>query len=416
MPGPQGPKGDTGSQGNTGPQGPQGSTGPQGPAGPVPEAPTDGKQYARQSSAWSPVVSVGAASGITFTPTGNVASTDVQSAIAEVDAEKVIKAGDTMTGALVVPQGTAALPGIGTGAANTGISGSATSFNISIGGAARFLMSTSAMTPTLPFREFDGTAAAPAYSFNSNANLGIWRVGADTLGFATAGVNRLTLSTTLLTSTLPIVLPVDPATALQAATKQYVDAGDVASTTALAGKVSKAGDTMTGLLTLSGDPTATLHAATKQYVDSKASGGAYLPLAGGTLTGVLNTAQDEQNIAVAGPHSTILVGGDAQPSISFLVNGSFGANFGMAANGTFHKGGWSFGATTYQFWTAQECGFPVSNARLAYAGDFNLGNDGGMVEPYNGAVMTSINYYNPYSTRYRYMQLLTSGWFTIGYA
>ena len=38
-------------------------------------------------------------------------------------------------------------------------------------------------------------------------------------------------------------------------------------TTALAGKVAKAGDTMTGLLTLSGDPTANLHATTKQYVD-----------------------------------------------------------------------------------------------------------------------------------------------------
>jgi hypothetical protein len=35
------------------------------------------------------------------------------------------------------------------------------------------------------------------------------------------------------------------------------------------GRVSKAGDTMTGPLTLSGDPTGALHAATKQYVDSK---------------------------------------------------------------------------------------------------------------------------------------------------
>lgn len=35
------------------------------------------------------------------------------------------------------------------------------------------------------------------------------------------------------------------------------------------GRVSKGGDTMTGLLTLSGDPTKEMHAATKQYVDSK---------------------------------------------------------------------------------------------------------------------------------------------------
>ena len=37
-------------------------------------------------------------------------------------------------------------------------------------------------------------------------------------------------------------------------------------------KVAKAGDTMTGLLTLSADPTANLHAATKQYVDTEVSG------------------------------------------------------------------------------------------------------------------------------------------------
>jgi phage-related tail fiber protein len=36
--------------------------------------------------------------------------------------------------------------------------------------------------------------------------------------------------------------------------------------------VNKAGDTMSGLLTLSGDPTAALHAATKQYVDNAVTG------------------------------------------------------------------------------------------------------------------------------------------------
>jgi Collagen triple helix repeat (20 copies) len=56
--GPQGPQGPPGTAGATGPQGPSGSTGatgpagPQGPPGPVPEAPTDGQLYGRQSSAW----------------------------------------------------------------------------------------------------------------------------------------------------------------------------------------------------------------------------------------------------------------------------------------------------------------------------------------------------------------------------
>ena len=57
----------------------------------------------------------GAASGITVTPGGNISSTDVQAALAELDNEKVAKAGDTMTGPLVLP---AAAPTLGPQAAN----------------------------------------------------------------------------------------------------------------------------------------------------------------------------------------------------------------------------------------------------------------------------------------------------------
>jgi hypothetical protein len=53
-----------------------------------------------------------------------------------------------------------------------------------------------------------------------------------------------------------IVLHADPDAAMKAATKQYVDA-----------RVAKAGDTMTGALTLSGAPSSGLHATTKTYVD-----------------------------------------------------------------------------------------------------------------------------------------------------
>lgn len=57
-----------------------------------------------------------------------------------------------------------------------------------------------------------------------------------------------------------LVLSGNPVANLNPATKQYVDVG-------LADKISSQGDTMTGALTLSGDPTAALHAATKNYVD-----------------------------------------------------------------------------------------------------------------------------------------------------
>ena len=65
VPGPTGPKGDTG---DTGPEGPPGST---------------------------------VASGVSFTPYGDIGSTNVQDAIQELDDEKVSKTGDSMTGPLV---------------------------------------------------------------------------------------------------------------------------------------------------------------------------------------------------------------------------------------------------------------------------------------------------------------------------
>lgn len=71
-------------------------------------------------------------------------------------------------------------------------------------------------------------------------------------------------------------LPGNPSTALQAAPKQYVDSQDSAVTAAITAgyvaadalKVNKSGDTMTGPLTLAADPAAALQAATKQYIDN----------------------------------------------------------------------------------------------------------------------------------------------------
>lgn len=113
------------------------------------------------------------------------------------------------------------------------------------------------------------------------------------------------------TMTGALVLPGAPTADLEAATKKYVDdavaaggggggGGDVtkeyvdqqvaALNTAIATKVAKAGDTMTGPLVLSGAPTTDLQAATKKYVDDAVAAGGggttdALPLAGGTMTG-----------------------------------------------------------------------------------------------------------------------------------
>ena len=63
--------------------------------------------------------------------------------------------------------------------------------------------------------------------------------------------------------------------------------------------VLKAGDTMTGLLTLSGDPTANLNAATKQYVDGRiGTADSVTSSAGNSLTSALNDPATTNKINV----------------------------------------------------------------------------------------------------------------------
>jgi hypothetical protein len=52
-----------------------------------------------------------------------------------------------------------------------------------------------------------GTAAIPAYRFTGDPNTGIYSPGADQLALATNGVQRLTVDTAAITSTLPVVGP-----------------------------------------------------------------------------------------------------------------------------------------------------------------------------------------------------------------
>src|SRR4051794_15212837 len=78
------------------------------------------------------------------------------------------------------------------------------------------------------------------------------------------------------TMTGALTLSSDPTTSMHAATKNYVDSGIALKATDTA-VVHKTGDTMTGALTLSGDPSASLQAATKSYVDAHAGGGASTP-------------------------------------------------------------------------------------------------------------------------------------------
>lgn len=149
----------------------------------------------------------------------------------------------------------------------------------------------------------DGINASAAASAQSTANAAVVRSG-DTM------TGLLTLSGA-------------PTANLHAATKLYVDAVGTVANAALA----RTGGTMTGKITLDGDPTSALHASTKQYVDQLRTdvGNNYQPLdadltaiAGQTGTGFLkrtgsNTWGLDTNTYLTG-NQTVTVSGDATGS------------------------------------------------------------------------------------------------------
>ncbi len=90
-------------------------------------------------------------------------------------------------------------------------------------------------------------------------------------------VTSLSLSGGILNG--PLTLSADPTAVLQAATKQYADT-----------KVARSGDTFSGPLTLAAIPTNPFHAAPKTYVDSQVL--TALPKSGGTMTGPILLSGD----------------------------------------------------------------------------------------------------------------------------
>ncbi len=54
----------------------------------------------------------------------------------------------------------------------------------------------------------DGSASSPSLTFTVDTNTGLYRIGSDNIGVSTGGTLRFDVSTTAVTSTLAIVLPV----------------------------------------------------------------------------------------------------------------------------------------------------------------------------------------------------------------
>jgi len=136
------------------------------------------------------------------------------------------------------------------------------------------------------------TAATPSISFNGDTDTGLYRSAADTIGISTGGTERVSISTTAVTSTLPIVHPTGTAVAPSVTFTGDLDSGvysggadqicvsaggaevicfDTTGITAASGvdiTLSGGGE----LLGLPAIPSGATAAASKSYVDSLAAG------------------------------------------------------------------------------------------------------------------------------------------------
>lgn len=117
---------------------------------------------------------------------------------ADGDSRYVLKAGDTMTGSLAMPAGSAALPSnTFSGDLNTGMySPGADSVGFATGGTLRLTIASAGVTSSVPILLPDGTAALPALTFQSDTDTGIYRIGANSFGSAAGGSVILATSTT----------------------------------------------------------------------------------------------------------------------------------------------------------------------------------------------------------------------------
>ncbi len=113
----------------------------------------------------------------------------------------------TVVGGVRSGAGTAAAPTFSFSTdTNTGIySVAGDQLGVSTGGTLRVTVSTTGVLSTLPWWGADGTAGTPGISFSSDQDTGIYSVGANSLGVSTGGTLRLTVVSTGITATVPLL-------------------------------------------------------------------------------------------------------------------------------------------------------------------------------------------------------------------
>jgi hypothetical protein len=124
---------------------------------------------------------------------GNFTAGTITAALTGAASLNVLKAGDTMTGALAAVAGTVTSPGIGiSGDLNTGIySPGADQLAVTAGGTGRLFVSTTAVSSSLAINCALGASGAPSITFSGDTNTGIWSPSADAMAVSTAGAERV---------------------------------------------------------------------------------------------------------------------------------------------------------------------------------------------------------------------------------
>jgi len=361
--GPEGPEGDQGPIGPAstvpGPQGPEGPAGPTGATGGTfADAPSDNKLYGRKNAGWLEVTATGgSAATTTFAPAGNIAATNVQTAVQELDTEKVSKNGDTMSAALWFPNGSESIPSIAFSPGTTdGFYRVTNAVGVTVNGATKFSFGSTLLQSAVPLLinpatgpasiAIQPTAAAQQalVAFNQGA-AGKWQVGkkADDSFAIIDNVSTIDLfrgTTTSATFARPLTVSpatgnasfnIDPTQAGSPALLYFKQTGtskwlmgkaidhsffiqDDALGQSILTAVSGGGVTIGRPLTLAYAPTVDMHAATKKYVDDNAGGGgaasdiAFTPVTG-VSSATVQAAIEELNAEKVAKAGDTMTGG-----------------------------------------------------------------------------------------------------------
>jgi len=231
-PGLTGPQGEPGPEGAAstvpgpaGPQGPKGDTGAQGPQG-IPGASGSGA-----GDVTGPASAIADRIAVYNGTTGKIIK-DGGKTLADLTTDFVNATGDTMTGPLVMPgNGVASATSINFGTAGTGIIGNAGGVFVCTGGGIRLSVGNLQFQTTAPLSVPAGAANGTSISFGTNVT-GIYGT-TTTVSMAASGNNKFTLDATKLTMTVPVVLPADAVTNLQAVPLQQLNAALAATSSVL---------------------------------------------------------------------------------------------------------------------------------------------------------------------------------------